>query len=54
MSSGVIDEQERAELEAAERGVRLTRPVTYQRQTYRMRMTPEKLAQESEIFTQWY
>ncbi|SRR6266568_3611818 len=33
MSSGVIDEQERVELEAAEKGIRLTRPATDKRQT---------------------
>lgn len=54
VSNGVIDEQERAELEAAEKGVRLRRPVTYQRQTYKTRMTPEELAQEPEIFTRLY
>jgi hypothetical protein len=33
MSSGSIDAQERSELEAAEKGIRLTRPAGYTRQT---------------------
>ena len=32
MSSGSIDAQERAELEAAEKGIPLPRPTTYKRQ----------------------
>lgn len=47
MSSGMIDGQERAELEAAERGSRLIRPSTYQRETWLTRLTSEELSQES-------
>jgi hypothetical protein len=49
MSSGSIDAQERSELEAAEKGIRLTRPAGYTRQTRFTWLTPEQIARESPI-----
>lgn len=54
MSSGSIDGQERAELEAAERGIRLTRPVDYKRPYSTLySLMPEQLAQMSPETLVW-
>lgn len=46
MSSGLIDEQEYAELEAAERGELLPRPATYKRRIAFRWMTDEEIEQD--------
>jgi hypothetical protein len=54
MSSGSIDAQERAELKAAERGMRLTRQADYKRQYSTLySLTPEQLAQMSPDTLVW-